>query len=137
MASPGPVRGQSGASPGPVLCQQSRASPDDELEPIRCCRPSERNPCSRRSYAGPLIDIDGAPYPAKALAHAGDRQVTPVIAAEEFGHATAKRGAKCSAPPPLCDCEDDVPADVTHHGDTGRCRMREVGKPLLDEAKCG
>lgn len=61
----------------------------DDLKPIRCCRASEGNPCSRRRYAGALIDIDGAPYPAKALAHAGDRQVSPMIAAEEFSHATA------------------------------------------------
>src|SRR5262245_36667260 len=126
--------GQCWANAGPVLGQCS-----SELEPIRCCRSREGYPCSRRSYAGPLIDIDGAPYPAKALTHAGDRQVSPVIAAEQFSHATAKGGAECSAPPPLCDGENDVDADVglARHGDTRRGRMSEGGETLFDEAKCG
>src|SRR5215831_8514100 len=98
MASAGPVLGQSWASAGSVLGQPDRvrrlAGGFIELEPIRCCRSREGYPCSRRSYAGPLIDIDGAPYPAKALTHAGDRQVTPVIAAEQFSHATAKGGTE-------------------------------------------
>ena len=66
----------------------------DQLKPIRGCRPGEGNPRSRRSDASPLIDIDGASYPAKALTHARHRQVSPMMAAEELGHAAAKGGAK-------------------------------------------
>jgi hypothetical protein len=75
-------------------CPLRNCSAPDQLKAIRGCRAGEGNPRSRRSDAGPLIDIDGASYPAKALTHARHRQVSPMMAAEELGHAAAQGGAK-------------------------------------------